>query len=98
MTRIPSHTVENAPDAPRPVLERMIRVSPTGTLLNLHAQMANSPALLAAYVSIRQATDQQGTLDLQIRSALMLATAGAVRSDYAVAAAPAAPQVPGGRE
>ena len=85
MTRIPSHAIENAPDASRPVLERLIKVSPTGTLLNLHAQMAHSPALLAAYVSIRQATDQHGTLDLRVRSALMLATAGAVRSDYAVA-------------
>jgi alkylhydroperoxidase family enzyme len=85
VTRIPSHTIENAPDASRPVLERLIKVSPTGTLLNLHAQMAHSPALLAAYVSIRQATDQHGTLDLRVRSALMLATAGAVRSDYAVA-------------
>jgi len=85
VTRIPSHTIENAPDASRPVLERLIKVSPTGTLLNLHAQMAHSPALLAAYVSVRQATDQHGTLDLRVRSALMLATAGAVRSDYAVA-------------
>jgi hypothetical protein len=40
VTRIPSHTVENAPDASRPVLERMIKVSPTGTLLNLHAPAA----------------------------------------------------------
>jgi len=85
VTRIPSHTVENAPDASRPVLERLIKVSPTGTLLNLHAQMAHSPALLASYVSIREATDQHGTLDLRVRSALMLATAGALRSDYAVA-------------
>lgn len=85
MTRIPSHTIENAPGAARPILERMINVSPTGTLLNLHAQMAHSPAVLAAYTSVRQATDQHGTLDFRVRSALMLTTAGAVRSDYAVA-------------
>lgn len=85
VTRVPSHTIENAPDASRPILERLINVSPTGRLLDLHAQMAHSPATLAAYVSIRQATDQHGTLDLRVRSALMLTTAGTVRSDYAVA-------------
>jgi hypothetical protein len=85
VTRIPAHTIENAPEAARPILERVIQVSPTGRLLNLHAEMAHSPAVLAAYSSIRQATDQHGTLDFRVRSALMLATAGAVRSDYAVA-------------
>ena len=85
MTRIPAHTIENAPAASRPILDRVIQFSPTGRLLNLHAQMAHSPAVLAAYTSIRQATDEHGTLDFRVRSALMLATAGAVRSDYAVA-------------
>jgi len=85
VTRIPRHTIENAPDASRPILERMINVSPTGRVLNMHAQMAQSPAVLAAYVSIREANDQHGTLDPRVRSALMLATAGAVRSDYAEA-------------
>ena len=85
MTRIPSHAIENAPDASRPVLERMINVSPTGRVLNMHAQMAHAPAVLAAYVSIREASDRHGTLDPRVRSALMLATAGAVRSGYAEA-------------
>jgi hypothetical protein len=49
VTRIPSPTIENAADASRPILERMINVSPTGRVLNMHAQMAHSPALLAAY-------------------------------------------------
>jgi len=85
VTRIPSHTIENAPGQSRPILERMINVSPTGRVLNMHAQMAHSPAVLAAYVSIREANDQHGTLDSRVRSALMLATAGAVRSGYAEA-------------
>src|SRR5215470_12826156 len=67
VTRIPSHTIENAPDASRPILERMINVSPTGRVLNMHAQMAHSPAVLAAYVSIREANDQHGTLDSRVR-------------------------------
>ena len=85
MTRIPSHTIEDAPEASRPLLESVIRFSPTGRLLNLHAQMAHSPAVLAAYVSIRQATDAHGTLEFGVRSALMLATAGATHSEYAEA-------------
>src|SRR5690349_9056075 len=85
MTRIPSRTIEDAPESSRPLLENVIQFSPTGRLLNLHAQMAHSPAVLAAYVSIRQATDAHGTLDFQARSALMLATAGATHSEYAEA-------------
>ena len=85
MTRIPSHTIEDAPEASRPLLESVVQFSPTGRLLNLHAQMAHSPAVLAAYVSIRQATDARGTLEFGVRSALMLATAGATHSEYAEA-------------
>ena len=82
MTRIPSHTIEDAPEASRPLLQNVIQFSPTGRLLNLHAQMAHSPAVLAAYVSIRQATSEYGTLDLGVRAALMLATAGVSHSEY----------------
>jgi hypothetical protein len=67
VTRIPAHTIENAPAASRPILERVIQFSPTGRLLNLHGQMAHSPAVLAAYTSIRQATDEHGTLDFRVR-------------------------------
>lgn len=59
--------------------------SPTGKLLNVHAQMAHSPAVLAAYGSIRQATATYGTLDPRIRSALMLATAAVSQNEYAEA-------------
>ena len=85
MTRIPSHTIEDAPQASRPFLENVIQFSPTGRLLNLHAQMAHSPAVLAGYVGIRQANDAHGTLAFPVRAALMLAAAGATRSEYAEA-------------
>ena len=85
MTRIPSHTIEDAPQASRPFLENVIQFSPTGRLLNLHAQMAHSPAVLAGYVAIRQANDAHGTLAFPVRAALMLAAAGATRSEYAEA-------------
>jgi hypothetical protein len=66
-------------------LEGLVQFSPTGRLLNLHAEMAHSPALLTAYTSIRQATVAHGTLDPRVRSALMLATAAVTGSAYAEA-------------
>jgi hypothetical protein len=85
MTRIPNHTLEDAPQASRPLLEDMVQFSPTGRLLNMHAQMAHAPAVLDAYVSIRRATARHGTLDARVRTALMLATAAADDSEYALA-------------
>ena len=85
MTRRPSHTVEDAPPASRALLQEMIQFSPTGRPLNMHAQMAHSPAVLEAYVSIRKATARLGTLDQAVRAALLLASAAAAENPYAVA-------------
>jgi hypothetical protein len=84
MTRIPTHTIEDAPEATRSLLAEMVQFSPSGRLLNMHAQMAHSPAVLQAYVSIRQAAGQHGTLDQQVRTALMLTAATAGASQYAL--------------
>jgi hypothetical protein len=83
VTRIYRHTIADAPAAARPLLEGIVPFSPTGKLLNLHAQMAHSPLVLAAYAAIRQATVTYGTLDPKVRSALMLATAAVTHSGYA---------------
>lgn len=85
MTRIPSHTIQDAPEASRALMEGMLQFSPTGRLLNMHAQMAHAPAVLDAYTSIRRATGRHGTLDPPIRAALMLAAAAADDSAYALA-------------
>lgn len=85
MTRIYSHAIQDAPRASRSLLAGLVAFSPTGKLLNLHAQMAHSPAVLAAYTGIRQATVAHGTLDPRVRSALMLATAAVTGSAYAQA-------------
>ena len=84
MSRIPSHTVEDAPEASREPLRNVIQFSPTGRPLNLHAQMAHSPAVLVAYTSLRAATAEHGTLGPQVSSALMLTTASAIGNDYVV--------------
>ena len=49
MTRIPSHSVEDAPEASRALLDEMIPFSPTGRPLNMHAQMAHAPAVFTSY-------------------------------------------------
>ena len=85
MTRIPSHSIADAPEASRSLLADMVQFSPTGRPLNLHAQMAHAPAVLEAYVSIRRATARHGTLEAPIRSALMLAAAVHDGSEYALA-------------
>ncbi len=84
MSRIPTHTVEDAPAASRPFLQDLIRSSPTGRFLNAHAQMAHSPAVLAAYTSLRAVIAERGTLDPKVGWALNLATAATVGNDYMI--------------
>ena len=84
MSRFPTHTVESAPAASGPLLQKIAQASPTGRPLNLHAQMAHSPAVLAAYTSLRAVTAEHGTLDPKVSWALNLATAAAVGNDYMV--------------
>ena len=85
MSRIPTHTVDDAPHACRGLLEHVIQFSPTGRPLNLHAQMAHSPAVFVAYTSLRAATAEHGTVGPQLSAALMLAAGGAVGNDYVAA-------------
>jgi hypothetical protein len=85
MTRIPSHTIDDAPEASRSLLADLVQFSPTGQPLNMHAQMAHAPAVLEAYTSIRRATGQLGTLDQRLRTALMLVTAATDGNAYALA-------------
>jgi len=84
MSRIPTHTVEDAPESSRPLLQEIAQASPTGRPLNLHAQMAHSPAVLAAYSSLRAVIAQHGALDPKVSWALNLATAVAVGNDYMI--------------
>jgi hypothetical protein len=84
MSRIPFHTVDNAPEASRPLLQKIAQSSPTGRPLNVHAQMAHSPAVLAAYTSLRAVTVEHGTLGPKVSWALNLATAATVGNDYMI--------------
>jgi hypothetical protein len=84
MSRIPTHAVEDAPEASRPFLQKIAQSSPTGHPLNMHAQMAHSPAVLAAYTSLRAVIAEHGTLDPKVSWALNFATAATVGNDYMI--------------
>src|ERR1700758_5615007 len=84
MSRIPTHTVENAPTASRPLLQSLSQSSPTARFLNAHAQMAHSPAVLAAYTSLRAVIAEHGTFDPKVGAALTLATAATVGNAYMI--------------
>ncbi len=84
MSRFPTHTLEDAPEASRSLLQKIAQSSPTGRPLNAHAQMAHSPAVLAAYTSLRAVIAEHGTLDPKVSWALNLATAATVGNDYMI--------------
>ena len=98
MSRIPTHTVEDAPAASRPLLQNLLQSSPTGRFLNVHAQMAHSPAVLAAYTSLRAVIAEHGTFDPKVGSALTLATAATVGNGYMIGIASRLAQMNGWAE
>jgi alkylhydroperoxidase family enzyme len=98
MSRIPTHTVEDAPAASRALLQKLIQSSPTGRFLNLHAQMAHSPAVLTAYMSLRAVIAEHGTFDPKVSAALTLATAATVGNGYMIGIASRLAQMSGWAE
>jgi hypothetical protein len=84
MNRFSNHSVDDAPAASRPLLQKIAKSSPTGRPLNLHAQMAHSPAVLAGYTSLRAATAEHGTLDPKVSWALNLTAAVTVGNNYMI--------------
>jgi len=81
--RIPTHTLESAPDVTRPVLEALVSRSPIpGVPINLHAQMAHAPSVLIGYMAMRKALDEHATLDPKTRAAILLTVAAADKSAY----------------
>jgi hypothetical protein len=84
MNRFPTHTLEDAPEGSRALLQEIAQVSPTGRPLNVHAQMAHSPAVLAGYTELRAVIAEHGTLDPKASWALNLATAATVGNGYMI--------------
>jgi alkylhydroperoxidase family enzyme len=83
MQRIPIGTLDTAPEDVRELLRAASpdRKQP----LNIHAQMAYAPVVLAAYMGMRGALVEHGTLDARTRSAITLTVARVDASAYAEA-------------
>ncbi len=84
MSRIPTHTIEDAPVASRSLLQKIIQSTPGGHPANLHAQMAHSPAVLMAYASLRAALAEHITFDPKVGAALTFAAAVGVGNGYMI--------------
>ena len=84
MQRIPANTLDAAPDASQDTLRGIARR--TGGLLNIHATMASTPGVLAAYAGISAAIAEHGSLSGRVREAVALAVAATNECDYCQAA------------
>jgi AhpD family alkylhydroperoxidase len=70
MSHFPLHTLDTAPDTAKPLLEHSQQLY-GGTIPNLHAVMAEAPALLEAYQRLNEIFDRS-SLDLVERNILWL--------------------------
>lgn len=84
MTRIPTHTVANAPENSKEFAAKFEKRM--GRLLNIHASMADSPAVIAAYDGIQTAISRFGTIDARTRETIALAVGNEDGCNYCQAA------------
>jgi AhpD family alkylhydroperoxidase len=84
MPRIPVHTVDSAPEPSRDGLKAL--EAKFGKVLNIHGEMAHSPAVLQSYLAIQEVIADQGTFDARTREAIALAVANADDCAYCQAA------------
>lgn len=80
MPRIPVHRVDDAPEQTRPTLQDLQQKM--GKLLNIHAEMAHSPVVLAAYTGMQEAIATHGSFDAPTREAIALAVGAVDHCDY----------------
>lgn len=80
MPRIPAQTLDNVPQESRELAEKMEKK--IGKLLNIHAGMAHSPVVIAAYDGIASAISKHGTFDARTKEAIALAVGNEDGCDY----------------
>lgn len=80
MPRIPVHSMDTAPEQTRPALEKLQKKM--GKLLNIHAEMAHAPVVLAAYTGMQEAIATHGSFDAPTREAVALTVGAVDRCDY----------------
>ncbi|MCW2135441.1 carboxymuconolactone decarboxylase family protein [Arthrobacter sp. VKM Ac-2550] len=84
MPRIPVHTIDSAPQASKEIAAKLEQRM--GKFLNIHASMAHSPTVIAAYNGLSEAIDSHGSFDAQTKEAIALAVGNQNGCDYCQAA------------
>ncbi len=82
MSRVPLHTLESAPEASRPYLERALAAN--GFLPNLVASLANAPTALETYLTVAEINGRSG-LTLAERETVQITAAGIHGCGFCVA-------------
>ncbi|MCE0485811.1 carboxymuconolactone decarboxylase family protein [Ornithinimicrobium sediminis] len=80
MPRIPTHTVDSAPDQSRAVLHEV--AAQVGKVLNIHGGMAHAPVVLHSYAALQGVIAEHGTLDARTREAIALTVAAVDECTY----------------
>ncbi len=83
MSKFTVHTIESAPEGSKPALQKL--KDDVGLIPNLAAVMANAPALIEAFVTIRAAY-QNSSLSAIEREVVSITNAVANNCEYCVAA------------
>lgn len=76
--------ITNLPAASKPIAEKLQKRS--GRLLNIHARMALSPVVVAAYAGMTDAIAEYGTFDARTRETIALAVGNQNGCEYCQAA------------
>jgi AhpD family alkylhydroperoxidase len=84
MTRIPIHTLDDAPEASRDPLKR--QSERVGKTINIFGAMAHSPAVMGLYDAAEQVLGDHSSHDRRIREAIHLTVANVNECDYCQAA------------
>src|SRR5437868_2504494 len=82
MSRLPLQTIESAPEASRPYLERAL--ASNGFLPNLVASLANAPTALETYFTVGEINGRSG-LTLAERETVQITAAGVHGCGFCVA-------------
>uniref|UniRef100_UPI0027E41F01 carboxymuconolactone decarboxylase family protein n=1 Tax=Streptomyces sp. AC627_RSS907 TaxID=2823684 RepID=UPI0027E41F01 len=84
MSRIPLHTVHDAPENSRQALASL--ALPNGKVFNIFGHMAASPAVLHGFLALKSTVTQHATLDTRTQEAIALVVGHENDCDYCQAA------------
>lgn len=84
MPRIPVHTLDSVPENSRDQLK--VLEAKFGKVLNIHGEMAHSPAVLQSYVALQSVIADYSSYDARTREAIALAVGNVDDCSYCQAA------------